>query len=228
MWGISGLICLYKRRNGLIVGCVSCSTSYMIYVKVSSLVIVALLSMSTSFADDIALPAPARKGGMPLNEALAARKTTRKMDKARELSPEHLSGLLWAANGMNRPAKRTAPTARNKQELELIVLLPSGSYAYDARGNKLVRLGSENLLPVADGFGTAEILIVADRKKQINDTYNAVDSGFIGQNAYLYGASEGLAIVFRGAVDRDSLHAKLGLGDDKTITYTISAGYPAQ
>lgn len=187
-----------------------------------------VLSVGMALGEDVALPAPAQKGGMPLNEALAARKTTRKMDKARELSPAHLSGLLWAANGMNRPAKRTAPTARNKQELELIVLLPSGSYSYDARANKLVQLGTENLLPVADGFGPVEILIVADRNKQINDTYNAVDSGFIGQNAYLYGASEGLAIVFRGAVDRDSLHAKLGLGDDRTITYTISAGYPAK
>ncbi len=200
----------------------------MKYKEFTSLFTVNILLFSCSAFADMALPAPAQTGGMPLNEALAARKTIRKMDKTRELSPERLSGLLWAANGFNRAAKRTAPTARNKQELELVVLLPSGAYAYDAKAHKLAQLSSENLLPVADGFGTVEILIVADRNKQINDQYNAVDSGFIGQNAYLYAASEGLAAVFRGAVDRDALHAKLGLGDDKAITYTISVGYPAK
>lgn len=187
-----------------------------------------VFAASSAVAADMALPAPVQTGGMPLNEALANRKTIRKMDRERELTPEHLSGLLWASNGFNRSAKRTAPTARNKQELELIVLLPSGAYAYDARANKLVQMSEENLLPVAESFGTAEILIVADRNKQINDQYNAVDSGFIGQNAYLYAASEGLAAVFRGAVDRDALHSKLNLGGDKTITYTISVGYPAK
>ena len=31
--------------------------------------------------------------------------------------------------------------------------------------------------------------------------YASVDTGFIGQNVYLFCASEGLATVFRGAVD---------------------------
>lgn len=173
-----------------------------------------------------ALPAPVRTGGMPLNEALDKRQTIRRMDKTRELDAERLSGLLWAANGFNRPAKRTAPTARNVQELELIVLLPSGGYSYDARKNRLVRLTEENLLPVAGSFGVAEILIVADADKCIDVPLTHVDSGFIGQNIYLYCASEGMAAVFRGAVDRDSIHKKLGLGEKQIITYTVSVGYP--
>ena len=80
----------------------------------------------------IALPAPDKTGGMPLMEAMAKRHS------AREFSPEELplpllSGLLWAADGVNRAdGKRTAPSAMNAQEIDVYVALPSGAYLYDA------------------------------------------------------------------------------------------------
>ena len=46
--------------------------------------------------------------------ALKARRSERTFaDK--ELSPELLSGVLWAANGFNRPDRRTNATGLNKQ-----------------------------------------------------------------------------------------------------------------
>lgn len=83
-------------------------------------------------ATTIALPAVHPLGGMPLMEALAARRSSR------EFAPDALplplfSGLLWAAFGVNRPdGGRTAPSAINAQEVDVYVTLPTGAYRYDA------------------------------------------------------------------------------------------------
>ena len=77
-------------------------------------------------AQSIDLPAPQKTGGMPLMDVLAKRSTARAFD-SKELSPQQLSSLLWAAFGINRPdGKRTAPSARNYQETDIYVLLKSG------------------------------------------------------------------------------------------------------
>src|SRR5664279_4891204 len=72
----------------------------------------------------IQLPKPKMTGGMPLMQALAQRQTTRAFaDKPLPL--QTLSNLLWAAFGINRPRDvktglgRTAPSAMNRQEVEL-------------------------------------------------------------------------------------------------------------
>jgi hypothetical protein len=81
----------------------------------------------------ITLPAPEKTGGMPLMEALALRRSAREFER-RELPLPVLSGLLWAAFGINRPdGGRTAPSALNAQEIDLYVALPSGAYLYDRR-----------------------------------------------------------------------------------------------
>jgi nitroreductase len=43
--------------------------------------------------------------------------------------------------------------------------------------------------------------------------YASVDTGFMGQNAYLFCASEGLGTVFRGAVDGEKPSQTLQLPD---------------
>src|SRR5450756_474135 len=53
----------------------------------------------------ITLPKPATKGGMPLMQALAERKSTREFAPA-SLPPATLSNLLWAAYGISRPDGR--------------------------------------------------------------------------------------------------------------------------
>jgi nitroreductase len=56
--------------------------------------------------------------------------------------------------------------------------------------------------------------------------YSAADAGFISQNVYLFCASEGLATVVRGLVDRDMLAEKMLLGTDQKIILAQSVGYP--
>ena len=83
-------------------------------------------------AQEIKLPAPNKSGGQALMKVLNERKSARSFSE-KELSNQQLSDLLWAANGFNREDKRTAPTAKNCQELELYVILKKGIYFYNAK-----------------------------------------------------------------------------------------------
>jgi nitroreductase len=53
-----------------------------------------------------------------------------------------------------------------------------------------------------------------------------VDSGFIGQNVYLFCASEGLGTFFH-ATDRDGLAKTLNLRSAQKVLYSQTVGYPA-
>ncbi len=68
--------------------------------------------------------------------------TREKASKA--LSLAELSDLLWAANGINRKESgmRTAPSALNKQDVDVYVVLPEGSYLYDAKNHQLTLIAA--------------------------------------------------------------------------------------
>ena len=56
-------------------------------------------------------------------------------------------------------------------------------------------------------------------------TANA-DVGFISQNVYLFCASEGLANVVRGMVDKPMLEKEMGLRPDQKVILAHTVGYP--
>lgn len=166
-------------------------------------------SLVLTLAADIKLPAPQRKGGMPLMEALNKRKTIRKY-QAKELSLQQISNLLWAAFGVNRPdGKRTAPTAVNAQEIVLYVFMKKGTFRYDAVKNILVEINKKDLrrLPVPRFNAPLTLVIASDTAKQARmktaarkKHYSDVDTGYVSQNIYLYCASSGLGTVAIGGV----------------------------
>jgi SagB-type dehydrogenase family enzyme len=201
----------------------------------------ALLASAVRAGDDfrsIELPKPQMKGGMPLMEALSARRSTREYD-TRALSPQMLSDLLWAAFGINRPesGKRTAPSAMNRQETDIYVAMREGLYLYNARENRLdpvlaedirestgmqdfVRDAPVNLVFVADFSKMGD---AADKDKTF---YAAAGVGFISQNVYLFCASNGLATVVRAWVDKEKLRQVMRLRPDQHIILTQTVGYP--
>jgi len=185
----------------------------------------------------IELPKPHTEGGMPLMEALKARKTSRSFSP-NKLPEQVLSDLLWAACGVNRPdlGKRTAPGAMNWQEIDVYVAMAEGVYVYDAKTHRLepvlakdlramtgtqdfVKDAPVNLVYVAD---LARMKGASDRDKVF---YSAADTGFIAQNVYLYCASEGLATVVRGLVIRPALKEALNLRPDQEIILAQTVGY---
>jgi nitroreductase len=56
--------------------------------------------------------------------------------------------------------------------------------------------------------------------------YAAADTGFISQNVYLYCASEGLATVVRGSIDKDILAKAMKLSSYQRIILAQTVGYP--
>lgn len=185
----------------------------------------------------IQLPEPQKTGGKPLMQALAERKTSREFS-TNELSDQVLSNLLWAAFGANRPdGKRTAPSAMNQQEIDIYVALAKGFYLYDAQSNSLKLVLEKDLRKMTGKQPFVEVapvnlVYVADLSKmtrgseQDKQFYAAADTGFIAQNVYLFCASENLATVVRGYVDKEILAKAIGLRPDQKVILAQTVGYP--
>ena len=184
-------------------------------------------------AESVALPAPAKTGGMPLMQALAERKTIRDY-KPGELDAATLSEILYAANGVNRPdGKRTIPTAMNKQDLEVYVALPGAAYHYDAKENKLVRIDAgdfraELIMNKNMAKNAAAILVYAsDSTKFPNDIkYPAIHVGEASQDVYLYCASKGLGTVSLGMYDENGVRKVFKLDGKMTVILAQAVGFP--
>jgi nitroreductase len=209
--------------------------------SISFIVIVALVFPALAVAQDLApikLPAPRMEGGKPLMQALKERQSAREFSD-QKLSQQLLSNLLWAAWGVNRPdGRRTAPSASNRQEVDIYVVLPEGSYVYDAKANTLNPVASGDLRAATGtqpfpATAAANLVYVADMAKagrpatdpqqQLNV---GADVGFIAENAYLFCASEGLATVVRASVPKADLAKQLKLRADQQIVLAQSVGYP--
>ena len=209
--------------------------------------LLALLSVICAFAiaaaplaaQDIALPAPQKTGGIPLMDALSKRATSRSFDSARDLTQQQLSNLLWAAWGVNRAdGKRTAPSANNKQEIDVYVLLKQGAYRYDAKAHSLVFVSNKDIRELGGSPTQAFIkdapvtlVFVADFTKLSQNTDGAkrevasANAGFISQNIYLYCASEGLSTGARMNIEREKLNPALSLKATQWVVIAESIGY---
>ena len=205
-------------------------------MKHTLLLLLVLFSGLGLHAGDIALPTPHQTGGMPLMEALAKRQSIREYD-TRELSRQQLSDLLWATYGINRPnGRRTAPTANNRQEFDLYVVLKEGAYRYDASANKLLLVTTEDIRGQITGrsFAAApvQLLYVADLSRRSESDENRklllahIDCGYLSQNTGLFCASEGLATCPRATLNREVAAEKLRLRPEQRIILAHSVGYP--
>ena len=197
---------------------------------------------AAALAGDIKLPDPVRAGGKPLADALALRQTHRDFSTA-PLTDQELSDLLWAANGFNRPdqKKRTAPTAVNRQEIDLYVCRADGAYLWDSAANVLKQVSDKDLRGLTGRMGSPEnfalvapvaLVYVVDFERQGMQQrpqdafkYACVDCGFIGQNVYLHAASAGLHTVFLGMIDPKGLSEGLGLTEKRVPLFGQTVGH---
>jgi SagB-type dehydrogenase family enzyme len=208
-------------------------------IALKAALVAALLAIATVAAQtgDMTLPAPQSEGGKPLMQALKERRTTRSFAE-QPLPPQVLSNLLWAAFGVNRPdGHRTAPSARNWQEIDVYVALAEGLYVYDAKAHALKRVVAKDLRAAAGTQAHAReapvtLVYVADDRRmgsadeETRRTYAAADTGFIAQNVYLLCASEGLGSVVYASIDRERFAQAAGLRPEQRITLAQSVGYP--
>jgi nitroreductase len=121
--------------------------------------------------------------------------------------------------------------------IDVLVATAEGVWGYDPKPNALlpylkadiraqtgrqdfVATAPLNLIYVAHGERMSDVS-AEDRR-----LYASVDAGFIGQNVYLFCASEGLATVFRAALDYANLARILKLPDQQFVTFAQTVGYP--
>jgi len=195
------------------------------------------LFAQTGPSKQIQLPKPQVDGGKPLMQALKERKSTRAFAD-RKLTEQTISNLLWAACGISRPdGKRTAPSAMNRQEVDVYVILADGAYLYDAKEHSLKMVAAGDLRAQA---GTQDfvkdapvnLVYVADTAKMSGMPEDSkvlwygVATGAITQNVYLYCASDGLVTVVRAFVNREALAKTLALRPEQKIALSQTVGYP--
>ena len=182
------------------------------------------------------LPPPRSAGGQPLIAALKLRRSTREYSE-RPLPDQVLSDVLWAAFGINRPSgDRTAPYWRHVMVLDIYLAMADGVWLYEPKAHRLLRHLSDDIRAETglQGFvarAPLNLIYVAHGERMMDISaeerrlYASVDAGFIGQNVYLFCASEGLATVFRGAVDTAKLGQILQLPAQQFVTFAQTVGY---
>lgn len=188
-------------------------------------------------AELVPLPPPATAGGLPLREALAVRRTVREF-RPDAVGPQALSDLLWAAFGVNRAetGHRTAPSAKNAQEIDIYVARADGVFVYEAGPHRLRRVAGEDVRGLTSGQEFARVapvtLIYVAELSRMKDTsaadarlYAAFDAGCICQNVYLACAAAGLGTVVHD-LERPPLARALALREGQHIVMAQAVGHP--
>ena len=188
-------------------------------------------SMVLTTFDTIKLLAPDTMGGKPLMQAISERKSDRQFD-SRNLSLKHLSEILWVANGINRAnGKRTVPSAMAQYPIQTYTVLPNGIYFYNPQKHQLepvVKGDFRNLAGKQTFVDTAPLnLLYIAKAQNANDNFQMamMDSGFCGQNVYLYCASEGLKCVVRAGAKEVELLKTMNLGENYKFILAQTVGY---
>ena len=210
--------------------------------KIYTFILAIFLSGGVSFAqvlETIKLPEVQKTGGMSLMEALQNRQSQREYSN-KDLSLQQMSNLLWAAYGINREnGYRTAPSARTAHEYDIYIIKPEGWYVYDAKEHAMLKMGIEDLREFAgtqDFVKTAPVNLIfvanmdkmASFNEEMQKFYSAADVGYISQNVYLWCASEGLATIVRGQIDKPKAKEVLKLKPNQQVILAQTVGYPGE
>jgi len=187
--------------------------------------------MELTTFDTIKLMQPDTLGGKPLMQVISRRKTDRKFE-SRNLSLKHLSEILWVANGINRAnGKRTVPSAMALYPLQTYAVLANGIYFYNPKKHQLEPFvkGDFRSLAGKQGFvDTAPLnLLFIAKARNANDNFGGaiMDSGYCGQNVYLYCASEGLKCVVRAGAKEVELLKAMNLDSNYKFILAQTVGY---
>jgi SagB-type dehydrogenase family enzyme len=192
------------------------------------------------------LPSPRTRGGIPLYDVLAGRRTVRAYDASAPLSLRAASQLLWAAQGAtSAEGYRTAPSAGPVYPFETFLVagdvesLEPGVYRYLPPDHAVARtaLGDKRADVIAvsfnhDWMATCPAYIVlgmivarmAPKYGAAGERFALLEAGHIAQNLLLAAESMGLGAAPICAYDGAGLKGALGLDDEIDPVYLITVG----
>lgn len=178
-------------------------------------------------------------------KALAERKSVRECSD-RELIPQDLSDVLWAANGINRKdGKRTAPSSLNVQDVEIYAFTAKGVYLYlpEKHALKTIVVGDHRRVLAGPPSPARSqdyvvkfplILLYVSNLSCIKSTGEqarltaAMDVAFVSENVNLFCAGTGLCTVTRASMERVNIVKLLNLNDNQLPLLNNAVGYPKE
>jgi hypothetical protein len=184
--------------------------------------------------DRIALTLP-KEDGVTLYHAIQTRRSSRAFVD-RPLEQREISELLWAAYGVtDSEGRRTAPTARGCNELNIYLFTHEGVWKYEPLSHSLspmlkgdhrkvtglhdfVALASINIVY------TADLTIAAEGPRERQIAWASIAVGAMSQNASLWANSHNLLAVVRGAFEAQPIADLLQLPQSEPIILTQSIG----
>lgn len=190
-------------------------------------------------AQDIKLPEPQRDGGESVLKAINTRQSDRNF-KDGDISLQDLSTILQAGFGYTHGDKRAAPTAMNRQDIDLYVFLESGAYLWDAKTNELKLIKQGDFRAKTDregGFASkvTNIAIISDlgkfNLKENHHTafaFGTMSSAYVSENMYLAanGLGKNIGTVTRyGAHQEKQIVELLGLKETQRVMLFQTIGY---
>lgn len=195
-------------------------------------------------AAGVSLPAPPTAGAISLEEALARRRSVREFIPG-ALTLAEISRLLWAAQGVTEPGRRTAPSAGATYPLEIYLVagdvegLAAGVYRYRPGRHRLEAVTDDDirltLAAAAWGQGcvrrAAAVVAIAAvfertaaRYGERGERYVHMEAGHAAQNLLLQATALGLGAAPVGAFSDTLVSRLLRLPDGETPLYLIPVG----
>lgn len=195
----------------------------------------------------VSLHPPDRRGGAPIWETMAKRRSIRDFSP-QPITFSELSQLLWATQGVTAKVwgydLRAAPSAGALYPIDTYVLVnrvesvPTGIYHYDVEEAHLVLLREGLFGKVASQAALGQELVseaaavfiwtaIVERSKwkygERAYRYIYMDVGHIGQNLYLAATSLGLGCCTIGAFYDEEVDRLIGADGKKEISVYLGA-----
>ncbi len=217
--------------------------------RLASAALVVLIILGADAAPPVIspLPAPVRDGHLPVETALAQRRSIREY-RDEPLPLAAVAQLMWAAQGLSHPEGfRTAPSAGALYPLEVIAVvgrvdgLTPGVYRYRPASHSLVLVGEgDQRRAVAaaalgqDWMEQAPLIVVLSAcYERTTRKYGArgiryahLEAGHAAQNLCLQAVALRLGTAVVGAFDDAVLQVRLGLAEDEQPLSLIPVGRP--
>jgi len=191
-------------------------------------------------AELITLPEPNKSGSMPLEQAIAVRRS-RRYFLPKSLTLEQIGQLAWAAQGQDEGSKyRTTPSAGATYPLELFVVSEQGLSRYLPAKHSLEKLIDKDLRAVlaSAAWGqefvqaapltlvfAAEFSRTTGRYGKRGIRYVYMEAGHAAQNVHLQAEALGLGSVAVGAFDDAAVSKVLSLPRNIEPLYMVAVGY---
>lgn len=211
----------------------------LIYVMLASLLVACgnqpAPQTPVTYGDTIALVQPNLEEGLTINQALSLRASSREYS-AEPLTLEELSGVMWAAAGINRPESKhlTAPSAMAVYSVDVYAFTPEGVYLYDEESHSLRRVveGDHRALSAAQDFAyTAPLNLVYISNLSLYNKFRmerskveflaGQDAAGYAENVNLYAAGHNLKAITRGSLKVAEVLALLSL-DAQTYSVVLA------